>query len=139
MTSILRDVRDLNSGGTRWIIFICLSALYEYPPEALNLMSPTRTIQFIAPHLYEHWMDQAGAQPHIDTFLGIDWILLNAFLKIQSAETDPPAPNNPVDALTGNIPGTNAVTDTTSWESCLLQEIIQIGLTPIASAFTHPS
>ena len=64
----LRDVRDLNSGGARWIIHICPSALVELPPMAVNLLQMTRTILFIAPHMYKTYKNVEDAQPHTDSF-----------------------------------------------------------------------
>ena len=135
--AILRDVRDLNSGGSRWIIHICQSALVDLSAVAVNLLDPTKTIQYLAPRMYNLHMQVVDAQPHIESFLGIDWNLLNALLKIQAAETDP---NDPaINALTGDDPGSAVVTDATSWFNCLLQEVVLLGLNLMASTVSHSS
>lgn len=148
--AIVRDVRALNSdnrfpAGTRWIIHICRSALVDVanpvggmPPLAMNLLEATKTILFEAPHMYPKYMNFVGAEsPRIDMFLGIDWILLTAFLKIEAAET---FENDPANPFTGVSPGSTAITDSTSWSSCLVNPanpnpIILMGLMPSALSF----
>ena len=131
--AILRDVRALNSGGMlfssgrRWVIHICESALVDFsnpvdgkPPLAMNLLDYTKTILFEAPHMYENHMNFVDAPlPRIGMFLGIDWYLLNAFLKIEAAETAPFTANDPANPFTGTSSGSIAFTDSTSWNSCL--------------------
>ena len=152
MVAILRDVRALNSdsrfpAGTQWVIHICQSALVDLPnpvngkaPLAMNLLDAAKTILFEAPHMYPKYTNFVDVHlPHIDMFLGIDWILLTAFLKIEAAET---AANDPANPLTSASSGSIAITDSTSWSSCLVDPAnpnptILMGLASIALVFNN--
>ena len=88
--AILRHVGIVNQGGTRWIIHICQAAMTTPhwvpggPIWTTNLLVASKTMLYIAPHLYEKYMP--GPRPHIVGFMYIDYILMTLLLKIQGVE-----------------------------------------------------